>query len=53
MRRLYPEQPLFAGLDESGAMVSYPESLELELRGFCERELRRFVAPERLFPCRP
>lgn len=53
MRRLYPEERLFAGLDESGAMVSYPEPMELEMRRFCESELRRFVPEDRLFPCRP
>ncbi len=52
MRKLYPEEKLFAGLPQEGSMVSYPEDIEREMREFCEAELARFVPPERFFPCR-
>ena len=52
MERLYPEEPLFAGMTEQSGMMSYSEDLEAELRGFCEDSLSRFVPPSALFPCR-
>jgi len=52
MRRLYPEERLFAGLIEEDSMVSYPAEIEAEMRSFCEKELERFVPPAILFPCR-
>lgn len=52
MAKLYPEETLFAAIEPSGPMVSYPSELEAEMSGFCETELRRFVPTEILFPCR-
>jgi spore photoproduct lyase len=52
MRKLYPEEKLFAGLDEESRMVSYPAELETAMREFCEEELSRFVPASILFPCR-
>ncbi len=53
MQKLYPEEKLFAGLDEETRMVSYPAELEKAMRESCEEELRRFVPSSILFPCRP
>ncbi len=52
IRRLYPEEPLFAGpLQTRGGMVSYASGLERELIGFCTRETLRYIPEGRLFPC--
>ena len=53
MQKLYPEEKLFAGLDEETRMVSYPAELEKAMRESCEEELRRFVPSSILCPCRP
>ena len=53
MARLYPDEPLFAGGLEEGALVSYGVEREREMLEFCDRELRRYVAAERLYPCVP
>lgn len=54
MAGLYPEEPLFAGpLASRDGMVSYRESLEHELVGFCAEELLRYIPQEKLFPSRP
>ncbi len=52
MAKLYPEERLFAGIEPSGPMVSYPPELEAEMRSYCEAELKLFVPAEILFPCR-
>ncbi len=53
MVRLHPDEPLLAGPLDEGAMVSYGEAREREMMEFCNRELRRFVAADRLYPCAP
>lgn len=54
MAGLYPEETLFAGpLASRDGMVSYRESLEHELVGFCAEELLRYIPQEKLFPSRP
>ena len=53
MAKLYPEEKLFAAVDGSSPMVSYPQDVEAAMRSACEEELRRFVPDELLFPCRP
>ncbi len=52
MRKLYPEEKLFAGPLEESLMVSYPSDLEAEMRAFCEEELSQLVPASILFPCR-
>jgi len=52
MRKLYPEEKLFAGPLEESAVVSYPSDLEAEMRAFCEDELSQLVPASILFPCR-
>lgn len=53
VRRLYPEEPLFAGpREERNGMISYPRELEEELMSFCMEELGRLVPREILYPCR-
>ena len=53
MHRLYPEEKLFAAVDDGGTMVSYPRDVELAMHRDCEEELERFVPANLLFPCRP
>lgn len=49
--RLYPDEKLFSGpLEENRGMVSYPEKIEVKLRGISER-LLEFIPNEILFPC--
>lgn len=52
MSKLYPEEKLFAGIDPTSPMVSYPAEIEAEMMSYCEEELRRLVPAEVLFPCR-
>ena len=52
MRKLYPEEKLFAGLMEEKATVSYQKDIELELQEFCGIELKQFVPESIIFPCR-
>ncbi len=52
MRKLYPEEKLFAGPLEESSLVSYASELEAEMRAFCEAELSQLVPASILFPCR-
>ena len=52
MRKLYPEEKLFAGLMEEKATVSYQKEIELELQEFCNTELKQFIPESIVFPCR-
>ena len=52
MQKLYPEEKLFAAIDDASPMASYPSEVEVEMRGWCEKELSRFVPGSVLFPCR-
>jgi spore photoproduct lyase len=50
MRRLYPEEPLFAStLEEREGVTSYPPDLEREMKAFCLEELKDYLPAERLF----
>ncbi len=52
VRRLYPEEPLFAGqMEKHGGMVSYPRALEEEMVSRCSEALLRYISPEAFFPC--
>ena len=52
MRRLYPDEALFAGpLQVDKGMVSYRSDLESALRGFCSSELLRYIPKSVYFPC--
>ncbi len=51
METLYPEEALFASLEETAGETGYPSRLREDLLGFCLEELRRYVPEEVLFPC--
>ena len=52
VRRLYPEERLFAGpLEDRDGTVGYRTDLEAELRGFCADELLRYIPRSIFFPC--
>lgn len=52
MVKLYPQEKLFAGpLNESEAMVAYPQTLEHEMLAFCQAELLKWMPQEKLFIC--
>ncbi|NKB70921.1 MAG: DNA photolyase [Candidatus Latescibacteria bacterium] len=52
IQRLYPSEPLLAaGLEDNGSMISYSDQRERQLHDFCAQELRRYIGPERFFPC--
>jgi hypothetical protein len=54
LRRLYPDEPLFAGtFYDHDTMISYPVSRQEEMTNFCRRELTKYIRPEILFSCFP
>ncbi len=51
--RLYPRERLFAApLERIAGMMAYAPPVEQQMLDFCQTELLRYVAPEKLFPCR-
>jgi spore photoproduct lyase len=52
IRRLYPDEPLFAAhFAERNGLISYSENIEQEMRAFCSAELLRYIPEAILFPC--
>ena len=52
MRKLYPEERLFAGpLQQRGNMISYEAELEQQMLAKVERQLLNYIPIERYFPC--
>ncbi len=51
---LYPDEKLFAGnFQRRGEMVSYPETMEQEMMGYCEAILFKYIDRNQLFYCDP
>jgi len=49
---LYPDEKLFASpFEQRQGMVSYPESLEQEMMGFCGERLLNYIPEGKFFPC--
>jgi spore photoproduct lyase len=52
IRRLYPDEPLFAAqFAERNGLISYPQAIEQEMRAFCSAELLRYIPETLLYPC--
>jgi spore photoproduct lyase len=52
MRRLYPEEKLFAGpLETVQGMLSYQSGLEQEMMDYCTELLQTYIPENKLFPC--
>lgn len=53
IRKLYPEQKLFAGpLANRQGMMAYGSELEQEMMHYCREQLLQYIPEDRFFPCR-
>lgn len=52
MSQLYPREPLFAqNLALNNGIISYPETQEEEMIGYCESELMKYISADVYHPC--
>ena len=52
MLSLYPDEKLFASpLEERDGMMEYKKNMEMEMLGFCEAEILKYIDQSQFFPC--
>jgi spore photoproduct lyase len=52
LRKLYPDEPLFASpMESKRGMMAYKQEIEEEMTQFCETQLLRHTPTDKYFPC--